>query len=463
MLPVDPTQDKLEGKCECGNDEFIGETDVLDTWMDSSISPLSITGWPNEDFKKYYPASLRPQGHDIIRTWAFYTILRCKALTGEKPFDEIVVNGMVSGEDGHKMSKSRGNTISPEEVLEEYGADALRLWATNSVPGSNVPFAWKDVKYGYKFLRKFWNAFRFINMHIQDFKLSISEEEIQKNLDPMDRWILSKLNRLLADVVGSIESYNFANVVNSIQAFIWHDFCDEYIEAVKYRLYNDSPELSMTKEAAQYTLQTVISTSLVMLAPLTPHFADEIYQYVSDTGISIHKTLWPDVNFELIDDTAEATGKIGVELIGEIRRFKASKKMPLNAKIKTLNIYTPDSALIGQIENLEEDIKGTMRVESLGVMTGKPDIKEKVVEITPVMAKIGPEFKGDAPKIVKYLQSEDMDEIVATLDNEGEITIEGNKLTWGHIEAKKVAVGKTGEKVEVIHAANLDVILEVIV
>jgi len=463
MLPVDPTQDKLEEKCECGNDEFIGETDVLDTWMDSSISPLSITGWPNDDFKKYYPASLRPQGHDIIRTWAFYTILRCKALTGEKPFDEIVVNGMVSGEDGHKMSKSRGNTISPEEVLEEYGADALRLWATNSVPGSDVPFAWKDVKYGYKFLRKFWNAFRFINMHIQGFKLSISEEEIQKNLDPMDRWILSKLNQLLADVVSSIESYNFANVVNSIQAFIWHDFCDEYIEAVKYRLYNDSPELSMTKEAAQYTLQTVISTSLIMLAPLTPHFADEIYQYVSDTGISIHKTLWPDVNFELIDEAAEETGKIGVELIGEIRRFKASKKMPLNAKIKTLNMYTPDPALIGQIENLEEDIKGTMRIESLDVMTGKPDIKEKVVEITPVMAKIGPEFKGDAPKIVKYLQSEDMDEIVATLDNEGEITIEGNKLTWDHIEAKKVAVGKTGEKVEVIHASNLDVILEVIV
>ena len=463
MLPVDPTQDKPEGKCECGNDEFIGETDVLDTWMDSSISPLSITGWPDEDFKKYYPTSLRPQGHDIIRTWAFYTILRCKALTGEKPFDEIVVNGMVFGEDGHKMSKSRGNTISPEEVLDEYGADALRLWATNSVPGSDVPFAWKDVKYGYKFLRKFWNAFRFINMHIQGFKLSISEDEIQKNLDPMDKWILSKLNRLLADVTNSIESYNFANVVNSIQAFIWHDFCDEYIEAVKYRLYNDSPDLSMSKEAAQYTLQAVISTSLIMLAPLTPHFADEIYQYVSDAGISIHKTLWPDVNFELINEDAEETGEIGVEIIGEIRRFKSSKKMPLNAKIKTLNIYTPDSALINQIENLNADIKGTMRIESLGVMTGKPDIKEKVVEITPVMSKIGPEFKGDAPKIVKYLQSEDMDEIVAALDEKGEIIVEGNKLTWDHIEAKKEVVGKTGEKVEVIHAANLDAILEIIV
>jgi valyl-tRNA synthetase len=463
MLPVDPTHDKPEGKCECGNGEFTGETDVLDTWMDSSISPLSIAGWPDEDFQKCYPSALRPQGHDIIRTWAFYTILRCKALTGEKPFDEVVVNGMVFGEDGHKMSKSRGNTISPEAVLDEYGADALRLWAANSVPGSDVPFAWKDVKYGYKFLRKFWNAFRFINMHIKDFKLSISEDEIQKNLNPMDRWILSKLNRLLADVTDSIGSYNFANAVNKVQAFIWHDFCDEYIEAVKYRLYGDSPDLMMSKEAAQYTLQAVISTSLVMLAPLTPHFADEIYQYISDTGISIHQTLWPDVNEELINEDAEKTGEIGVEIIGEIRRFKSSKKMPLNAKIKTLNIYTPDSDLISQIQDMDADIKGTMRIENLNVMTGKPDIKEKVVEITPIMAKIGPEFKGDAPKIVQYLQKENMDEIVATLDEKGEITVEGNKLTWDHIEAKKEVVGKTGEKVEVIHAANLDVILEIIV
>ena len=461
MLPVDPTRDKPEGKCECGNDEFIGETDVLDTWMDSSISPLSITGWPDDSFKKYYPASLRPQGHDIIRTWAFYTILRCKALTGEKPFGEIVVNGMVFGEDGHKMSKSRGNTISPEEVLDEYGADALRLWAANSVPGSDVPFAWKDVKYGYKFIRKFWNAFRFINMHIQGFKLSINEEEIWKDLDPMDRWILSKLNRLLAEVTDSIESYNFANVVNKIQEFVWHDFCDEYIEAVKYRLYNNSTQSNMSKEAAQYTLQTVISTSLIMLAPLTPHFADEIYQYVSDTGISIHKTLWPDVNSELISDNAEKIGEIGVELIGEIRRFKSSKKMPLNAKIRTLNIYTPE--LHNILGLLTEDIKGTMRITEVNSKFGKPDIKEKVVEITPVMAKIGPEFKGNAPKIVEYLQSEDLDKIVASLDENGEITIEGNKLTWDHIEARKEAVGKTGEKVEVIHAANLDAILEIII
>ncbi|PKL67830.1 MAG: valine--tRNA ligase [Methanobacteriales archaeon HGW-Methanobacteriales-1] len=463
MLPVDPTQDKPECSCECGNNEFVGETDVLDTWMDSSISPLSITGWPDEKFKNYYPTALRPQGHDILRTWAFYTILRCKSLTGKRPFDEIVVNGMVFGEDGHKMSKSRGNVISTEAILEDYGADALRLWAANSVPGSDVPFAWKDVKYGYKFIRKFWNAFRFINMHIEGFKLSMSEEEILKNLNPMDKWILSKLNRIVEDITDSIESYNFANAVNKIQTFIWHDFCDEYIEAVKYRLYGDSPELVKSKEAAQYTLQTVILTSLKILAPLTPHFTEEIYQYMDDNNISIHQTLWPEFKEKLVDNESEDIGKIGVELIGELRRFKSSKGISLNTPLKTVNIYTSKSDLINKIELLVPDIKGTMRVTDLNLMSGKPDIKEKVVEIIPQMAKIGPEFKGDAPKIVKYLQSENMNEIVATLDKEGEILVENYKLTWKHIEAKKEVVGKTGEKVEVIHAANLDVIIEIIV
>jgi valyl-tRNA synthetase len=463
MLPVDPTQDKPQEKCECGNDEFIGETDVLDTWMDSSISPLSITGWPDESYKNYYPTALRPQGHDIIRTWAFYTILRCKALTEEKPWDEIVVNGMVFGEDGYKMSKSRGNVISTEAVLEDYGADALRLWAANSVPGSDVPFAWKDVKYGYKFLRKFWNAFRFINMHIEGFEANLTEEEIIENLNPMDKWILSKLNRVVADITDSIESYTFANAVNKIQAFVWHDFCDEYIEVVKYRLYGDSPELAISKEVAQYTLQTIILTSLKLLAPLTPHFVDEIYEYMQSEDVSIHKTLWPELNEKLISESAEETGRIGVELIGEIRRFKSASKMSLNTPIKTLNIYATDSTLIEEIENLNADIRGTMRINDLNVMSGKPDIKEKVTEIIPQMAKIGPEFKGDAPKIVKYLQSEDMDEIVAKLDEDGEIMIDSCKITWDHIEAKKEVVGKTGEKVEVIHATNLDIILEIIV
>lgn len=300
-------------------------------------------------------------------------------------------------------------------------------------------------------------------MHIEGFESSKSEAEIKENLNPMDKWILSKLNSATADITDSIESYTFANAVNKIQGFVWHDFCDEYIEAVKYRLYGNSPQLETSKEVAKYTLQTVILTSLKLLAPLTPHFADEIYQYMSPENVSIHKTLWPEVNEKLISEEAEETGRAGVEIIGEIRRFKSGSKMSLNTPIRTLNIYTNKNVLIEEIEQLSADIKGTMRINDLNVMSGKPDIKEKVTEIIPQMAKIGPEFKGNAPKIVKYLQSENMDGIVAKLDEDGEIMIDGCKITPDHIEVKKEVVSKTGEKVEVIHADNLDLIMEIIV
>ena len=147
---------------------------------------------------------------------------------------------MVFGEDGHKMSKSRGNVVAPEAVINEYGADSIRLWSANSVPGSDIPFDWKDVKNGYKFLRKFWNAFRFINIHIVEYQLD--EAMVLLNLNPMDKWILSKLNNLVVDVTEHLNNYNFAEARNKIQAFVWHDFCDEYIEAVKYRLYTDSED-----------------------------------------------------------------------------------------------------------------------------------------------------------------------------------------------------------------------------
>ncbi len=464
-LPIDPAVEKPKEPCECGSNEFIGELDVLDTWMDSSITPLVNAGWPEPDFKKFYPADLRPQGHDIIRTWAFYTILRCKALTGEKPFESIVVNGMVFGEDGHKMSKSLGNVIAPEEVVEEYGADALRLWAANSVPSSDVPFAWKDVKHGYKFLRKFWNAFRFINMHIAEFEVKGSEKRITENLKPLDKWVLSRLNSLVEDVTLALETYNFAEARNRIQAFVWHDFCDEYIEAVKYRLYTNSDNMALSKEAAQYTLKTVLETSLKIMSPLTPHFTEEIYQYLrdeSDENVSIHTTSWPEVKKELISNEAEDTGKTGVTLIGDVRRFKSSVGMPLNTPIKSTTIYTTEKELYDKLNGLKEDIMGTMRIKDLKIEMGKPDVQEKAVEIEPVMAKIGPEFRGEAPKIVKYLQSVDPEDIAEILDRDGQISIEGSVLTWDYINSRKEIVGRTGEKVEILQSDELDAVLEVV-
>jgi valyl-tRNA synthetase len=459
-LPVDPSIEKPKHQCDCGGNDFTGEFDVLDTWMDSSITPMVIAGWPQEEYKKYYPSDLRPQGHDIIRTWAFYTILRCKALTGEKPFNRIVVNGMVFGEDGHKMSKSRGNVIAPEAVIAEYGADAMRLWSANSVPGSDVPFDWKDVKNGYKFLRKFWNAFRFINMHIVDYKMEEVEDKIS---NPMDKWILSKLNHLVLEVTDNLEIYNFADARNKIQAFVWHDFCDEYIEAVKYRLYADSEDLKTSKDAARYTLKTVISTSLKLLSPITPHFTEEVYHYLEEEKQSIHKKNWPVPINNLMDKNAEELGNKGVSIIGDIRRFKSATGRPLNTPIRSLTIYTTDSELYNEMKELDSDIIGTMRIKSLKIEMGKPDVQEKVVEITPVMSKIGPEFKKDAPVIVKYLASNDPNEISLALERDGKILINGIKLTEEYITSRREIVGSTGEKVDILHSEEMDIVMEIVI
>ena len=452
--------------------DFIPEVDVLDTWMDSSITPLVIAGWPRAEYRDLFPSSIRQQGHDIIRTWAFYTILRSLALTGDAPFKSVVVNGMVFGEDGHKMSKSRGNVIVPEEVVEEYGADALRLWAANSVPGSDVPFAWKDVQHGYKFLRKFWNAFRFVNMHLASYQTG-NDENLKTSLKPLDKWILSVLNHLVGEVTQAWRSTTLAMPVLAT-SYICMNFCDEYIEAVKYRLYTEDEGES--KQAALYTLKTVISTSLRLLSPFTPHFTEEINYYLEDdngeTGSvkqdndeynSIHLEMWPEVQQDLLDESAEAIGKVGVEVISQLRRFKASKKMPLNAPLKSATIYASSDDVYNHLNLLKDDIKGTMRIENLVITLGKPDVREMVVEITPRMDKIGPEFKGQAPVIVQYLQAADPEKIVQTIDEEGYIDIEGSQVTSEHIASRKELVGSTGEKVDLILMDELGLVVELVI
>ena len=455
-LPIDPTQDKPKHACECGCEEFIPEEDVLDTWMDSSISPLSIAGWPNEDYVNHFPANIRPQGHDIIRTWTFYTTLRCLALTDQKPFSDVVINGMVFGEDGYKMSKSRGNVIGPEEVIEQYGADALRTWAANSVPGSDVIFDWKEIKHGYRFIRKFWNAFRFISMQI--FDEEVSYDEVKDELGPLDMWILSKLNNLNKRVDNAFANYNFADTIGLIEKFFWHDFCDEYIEAVKYRLYNDVSDES--RKAAKYTLRCVIETSLKLLSPIIPFFVEEVYQYFDNQ--SIHTTSWPEVNEELISEEMEIKGETTIELIDEVRRFKSASKIPLNAELSEVNVYTSDSDLVDVFNMFDEDIKGTLKINDLTISSGKPEVHEKIIEVEPDMSQIGPTFKGDAGKIIGYLKSTDIDEIASVLDDSQEIVVEDIVVPADMLNIKKEIVGASGKKVDILQSENLDMIVEII-
>ena len=456
-LPVDPTQDKPKHTCECGCEEFIPEEDVLDTWMDSSVSPLSIADWPNKGFEDIFPSNIRPQGHDIIRTWAFYTTLRCLALTGKKPFDDIVINGMVFGEDGYKMSKSRGNVIGSEDVIAKYGADSLRTWAANSVPGSDVMFDWKDIKHGYRFLRKFWNAFRFISMQI--FDEEVPYDEAKDSFGAMDKWILAKLNKLNIKVDNAFANYEYADTISSIEKFVWHDFCDEYIEAVKYRLYNDDVG-DKSRRAAKYTLRCVIETSLKFLSPIVPFFAEEVYQHFSDT--SIHKESWPEVNESLLNDVAVENGDLTVDLIDEVRRFKSASKIPLNAQLAEVNVYTSDEKLIDVFNEFNENILGTLKIDELSVKTGRPEVHEKIIEIEGEMSQIGPKFKKDAGKIIGYLKSTPIDEIAENLNINGQLDINGLIVDESMLNIKKDIVGASGKKIDILQSETLDIIVEVI-
>ncbi|MEM2192402.1 MAG: class I tRNA ligase family protein, partial [Candidatus Hadarchaeales archaeon] len=285
-LPVIPWKDAPKRNCpRCGGSKFEPERDVLDTWMDSSITIAVHAGWPEID-SRLYPADLQPNGTDIIRTWDYYLMVRHLALLGSAPYKTVMINGMVVGSDGKKMSKSLGNYVDTTFARKKFGADALRQWAVlGATTGSDVPFSWKEVEFGYKFMRKLWNAVRFAAPYMA------GELDIKKlELSPLDRWILSKLNRLVREVTSALEDFNFNLALKKIQAFVWHDFCDMYIEGVKYRLYGGE-----NADPARATLREVIFTVIRLLAPFIPHFAEEVYQscFADGKEKSVHLLSWP--------------------------------------------------------------------------------------------------------------------------------------------------------------------------
>ncbi|MBP2201050.1 valyl-tRNA synthetase [Methanococcus voltae] len=454
-LPIDPTKESPY-TCKCGSKNLRAETDVLDTWMDSSITPMVIAGWLEDEefFKKYYPVQLRPQGHDIIRTWAFYTIVRSLALTGEKPWDEIAVNGMVFGEDGFKMSKSRGNVVAPSEITDKYGADSLRLWASNSTLGKDVPFAWKEVEYGNRFLRKVWNASKFAKMNISDDVIAtikakmnpkINESEKIEITNPVDLWILSKLNKLVKEVSEDLENYKF-NAVADIQKFLWHEFCDNYIELVKHRLYNkeETEEANNERFMAQYTLYKVITECTKMLAPFTPHFSDlvgEIYE-IDD----LHFT-WATLDESFISEENEEMGEMVKNAVASLRRYKSNKGMPLNAELSKVEIYAEEKEF-NALNTTKADISGSLKINDLVITMGKPSLEQKISEVTPNKSKIGPEHKQNAGKVMNFIKNANAETIEKIL-NEG-FESEFGMLTKEHIKDVKRAMYANGEEVETV-------------
>ncbi len=338
QLPVDTMVDKPPvDKCpKCGG-KLVGTTDTCDCWVDSSISPLVVAHWLENDgyFDKVYPLALRPQGYEIIRTWAFYTIFRDLMLTGKAPFKEVVVNGMVAGPDGRKMAKSYGNVVAPETVLDKEGGDAIRQWALMASLGEDYPFSGKEVLHGLKFQKKYWNASFFASKFIEAIP------ERPANLQPADRWILHRLNATIRDATEALEKYEFAKALGPIRNFFWHDFCDYYLEIAKDRLYNGSGE---AKLAAQYAIYQVLLKSTLLLAPFIPHITEEIHElYLKKfTGSkSVHLMKWPEPDASLIDEPLGSLGEAMKEAIAAVRKFKTESQLPLNAELSKVVVYEP--------------------------------------------------------------------------------------------------------------------------
>ncbi len=443
-LPVDPTKDKPLEPCECGSTEFVGEDDVLDTWMDSSITSLIISGWPN---LKEYPTSLRPQGHDIIRTWAFYTILRSIALVNQIPWHEIVINGMVLGEDGRKMSKSLGNIIQPDEVIEKYGADALRQWAASGVVGSDVIFTWKEVISASRFQQKFWSILRFTMLHIKDYK---PNNEDLNYLRDADKWILSKLNRLIKEVDEHMENYRFGDALKAIRSFAWYEYADNYLEIVKNRLYAGNED---EKRAARYVLYKTMDVLCRLIAPFTPFLAEECWSKFKDG--SVHLQSYPKPDEGLIDEEAEKKGEVIKEIVVAIRRFKHDKGMALNAPLKNVLLHSPYEIDV-------RDISGAINAK-VEVLNKLPDVKLRIKKLKPKFSIVGPMFKDKAKKIVELVNNlSENDKMGFVEKGEIEISLDGEsyklKSEWFDAEIEKIVEGKAIENLEV---GNVTLFIEV--
>ena len=396
-LPLDPNQTSPPVRCKCGSDDFIPEQDVLDTWMDSSISALSVAGWPDRKDLRM-PTQLRPQGHDIIRTWAFYTILRTKSLEGVKPWDSILINGMALGEDGHKMSKSLNNFIRPEEVFETNGADALRAWAAiGGSPGNDIPFQWKEITAASRFQQKLWSIFRFSRPLI---------DKVEANPGQVDRWLLGELDQLVVSATRAMDGFQFDETMKAIRAFAWDVLADNYIELVKARLYGpDGPQ----KRAAQNTLYTALETIAKLMAPFAPFLSEEIYH--SLTGESVHVANWPNATGYAVDPAGLAIKEIAAAL----RRYKAEKGMALNSPLTGIMVYSDMT-----LETFDLVGVANSPVES---MTGCPKIEMKPKAVKPQMKIIGPRFKDKSHKIINALSAMDPN-IVASQKTAGQIRVE---------------------------------------
>ena len=317
---------------KCGGHHFRQDEDTLDTWFSSALWPFETLGWPEDtpEYRYFYPTDVLVTGYDIIFFWVVRMVFSGLEQTGKVPFHKVLIHGLVRDDQGRKMSKSLGNGIDPLEVIRKYGADALRMTLlTGNAPGNDMRFYWSRVEASRNFMNKVWNASRFIMMNLDKADLP---ETMPANLTMADKWILSKVNSLAADVTRNLEAFDLGIALDKVQNFIWEEFCDWYIEMVKPRLWNEEDE---TKAAALWTLKHVLITSLKLLHPFCPFITEEIFDTLENPETPLMCQSWPEFSEALNFQEDEAEIETIKEAVRSIRNVRTNMNVAPSRKAMT--------------------------------------------------------------------------------------------------------------------------------
>ncbi len=372
-------------KCpKCGGEHIKQDEDTLDTWFSSALWPFSTLGWPDKtpELDYFYPTNVLVTGYDIIFFWVIRMIFSGYEQMGERPFDTVLFHGLVRDDQGRKMSKSLGNGIDPLDVIDKYGADALRLTLiTGNAPGNDMRFYWERVEASRNFANKIWNASRFIMMNLPESGVS---EPAASDLEPADKWIRSRVNALTREVTENMDKFELGIAVQKVYDFIWDEFCDWYIEIVKPRMYA-AEENPVTANAALYTLTSVLSQALKLLHPVMPFITEEIYLALNPEEESIMISDWPVYDESLADAEAEALLAATQEIVRGIRNVRTEMNVPNNRKA-TVYIVTEDAALLSGLDATSDSYKALMNGENVILQADKSGISDDAVSVVTAQA-----------------------------------------------------------------------------
>lgn len=372
---------EMPEKCpKCGCTHFKQDEDVLDTWFSSALWPFSTLGWPNntEELNYYYPTNVLVTGYDIIFFWVVRMAFAAMFCMNEKPFSHVLIHGLVRDSQGRKMSKSLGNGIDPLEIIDQFGADALRFTLiTGNSPGNDMRFYMERVEFARNFANKLWNASRFVFMNWDEEMMNgVTRSDVEANLTLADKWIISRANNIVKDVTHNMDKFELGMALQKAYDFTWSEYCDWYIEMVKPRLYGDDVE---AKKAALYTLTYVLETILKLLHPFIPFITEEIFDHLPTANGMIIVSEWPEFKEEDNMAKEEAMMDIMMDGIRNVRNVRSEMNVPPSKKAKVIMVPSEDK--LEAVEAGKDYFKTLASASEVEVRADEAGIPEDAVSV----------------------------------------------------------------------------------